>query len=72
MSSRNQRLELIKQIEQERSSKVLLYYCGDRPLASANIADDAIRPLYNHLLAFNASGRSVDTIDLYIVRDVEE
>jgi len=66
MSSRNERLELMKQIEQERRSKVLVYFCGDRPLAGANIADDAIRPLYDHLLAFNASGRSIDSIDVYL------
>ncbi len=66
MSSRNNRLELIKKIEQERNSKVLVYFCGDRPLASANIADDAIRPLYDHLLALSISTKDVDTIDLYL------
>lgn len=66
MSSRNHRLELIKKIEQERNSKVLVYFCGDRPLASANIADDAIRPLYDHLLALSISAKDVETIDLYL------
>lgn len=66
MSSRDQRLELIKRIEQERNSKVLVYFCGDRPLAGANIADDAIRPLYDHLLALNVPGQNVDSVDLYL------
>lgn len=66
MQSRNDRLELITQIEEERASKVLVYFCGDRPIAGANIASDAIRPLYDHLLAFTTSDKKVKNIDLFL------
>lgn len=46
---REERLVLIKQIEDSRNSKVVTYFCGDRHLASAQIAEDAIRPMYEHL-----------------------
>jgi hypothetical protein len=45
------RKELIKEIQNIRSSKVIVYFTGDRQLAIARIADDAVRPLYNHLLS---------------------
>jgi len=66
LKSRNERLELIKQIEEERNSKVLVYFCGDRPIMRANIASDAIRPLYDHLLAFSSLGKKIESIDLYL------
>lgn len=64
--SRAQRLELIKRIEQLNDSHVLVYITGDRPGALARIAEDAVRPMYEHLLAFaNASDRK-QCIDLFI------
>lgn len=66
MMSRDARLKIIKQIEKERGSKVLVYFCGDRPIMQANIAGDAIRPLYDHLLAFAPSGKKIKSIDFYL------
>lgn len=63
---RAQRLELMKRIEQLNSSHVLVYITGDRPGAAARIAEDAVRPMYEHLLAFaNALDRK-QRIDLFI------
>lgn len=66
MGSRKYRLEIIRKIEKERGSKVLVYFCGDRPGLTANIANDAIRPLYDHLCTFISSGKKVKLIDFYI------
>ena len=64
--SRDDRLRIIGDIEKARDSKVLVYFCGDRPGIVANIATDAIRPLYEHLLGFASPGNKVKTIDFYI------
>lgn len=42
--------ELIEKIEQIRNSKVIVYFTGDRHPFGARIAEDAVRPLYDHLL----------------------
>lgn len=63
---RVQRLELIKKIEQLNGSHLLAYITGDRPGAAARIAEDAVRPMYEHLLTFaNATDRK-QRIDLLI------
>lgn len=46
---RAKRKVLIEQIEQLRGSRVLCYVTGDRAPAVAQIGDDAIRPMYEHL-----------------------
>lgn len=47
---RDGRVQLIKEIEQVRDSKVVTYICGDRQGApQAQIAGDVIRPIYEHL-----------------------
>ena len=66
MEARASRVEIIRRIEESRSSKVLVYFCGDRPGVAANIAGDAIRPLYDHLRTFAGSGKKVELIDFYI------
>lgn len=66
MESRENRLETIRNIERARGSKVLVYFCGDRPGIPANIAGDAIRPLYDHLCTFATPGNRVEIIDFYI------
>lgn len=66
MESRENRLEIIKDIEKRRDSKVLVYFCGDRPGIHANIAGDVIRPLYDHLCTFATPGNKVKQIDLYL------
>ncbi|RLE61875.1 MAG: hypothetical protein DRJ38_10690 [Thermoprotei archaeon] len=42
--------DLIEKIEDIRRSKVIVYFTGDRVPFSARIAEDAVRPLYDHLL----------------------
>lgn len=59
---RKDRLEIIKKIEQDRKSKLLVYLTGDRSGAGANIAEDSVRPMYNHILKFG----KVKNIDLFL------
>lgn len=51
------RKEIIKQIQIAGNSKVIVYFTGDRQLASARIAEDAVRPLYEHLLSIGKNER---------------
>jgi hypothetical protein len=49
----NMRRELINQIQNIRNSKVVCYITGDRligPFPAARMAEDAVKPLYEHLL----------------------
>ncbi len=72
--ARQDRIGLIQGIEAARASKVIVYLCGDRPLASAQLADDAIRPLYEHLRAlgkFPSTPKKIDLI-LYALGGVME
>ena len=48
--SRETRANLIAAIEEKRESKVLAYCTGDRPGLPAQIGEDAVSPLYHHLL----------------------
>jgi len=48
--SYNERVHLIEQIEQQNESRVIILVTGDRPIAPTVIADDSLRPLYDHLL----------------------
>jgi hypothetical protein len=63
---RPERVALIKQIEEERKSKVVVYFCGDRPLLSARIADDALRHMYDHLRALGPFPEKVRRLDFYL------
>jgi hypothetical protein len=56
------RKELIKKIQVKRNSKVIVYFTGDRQLAGARIAEDAVRPLYDHLLSVSRNTK----IDLFL------
>ncbi len=47
--ARTDRKKLIEEIEKARGSRVITYVTGDRPPAAAQIADDALRPLYEQL-----------------------
>jgi hypothetical protein len=47
--AREDRKALIEQIEDARGSRVLAYVTGDRAPAPAQIGDDAVRPMYDHL-----------------------
>lgn len=63
-SIREERINLIKQIEQKRKSKVLVYFCADRPPAGSQISPDAVRPLYEHLLAIAPT--KLKKLDLFL------
>jgi len=58
----NIRKELIKQIQSIEKSKVIVYFTGDRQLAGARIAEDAVRPLYDHLLSIGKNAK----VDLFL------
>jgi len=58
----NMRKKLIKEIQSIRNSKVIVYFTGDRQFAGARIAEDAVRPLYDHLLSVKRSTK----IDLFL------
>lgn len=60
--SREERKELIEQIEQNRNSKVICYVTGDRHPFPAQIGDDAVRPLYQHIRDLG----HVPRLDLFI------
>lgn len=46
----NMEKEMINQIQSIRNSKVIAYITGDRQPICSMIAEDAVRPLYEHLL----------------------
>ena len=50
-SANDRRRRLIGELERVRGSKVVAYTISDRQNASAQIGDDAVRPLYDHLRA---------------------
>ena len=54
--------ELISALEKERGSKVIVYFTGDRQPFGSRIAEDAVRPLYEHLLNldFNEEKKVID------------
>lgn len=53
------RAQLIKALEKERQSKVLVYVTGDRAPAGAQIGDDAMRPLHS-VLRQQGSAKKLD------------
>ncbi|GFP19981.1 hypothetical protein HKBW3S03_01485 [Candidatus Hakubella thermalkaliphila] len=66
MSSRKERVELIRKIQDSRDSKVLVYFTGDRRPFSSQIAEDAVLPLYKHLLALKVAESNTERIDLFL------
>jgi hypothetical protein len=54
--------ELISDLEKERGSKIIVYFTGDRQPFVSRIAEDAVRPLYEHLLNldFNEEKKVID------------
>lgn len=60
--------DLIKKIEENRDSKVVVYFTGDRPfeLTQAMIAEDAVRNLYDHLLSLKFEAGKKKRIDLFL------
>src|SRR5574341_883633 len=58
-------VNLIEDLEKKRGSKVIVYFTGDRQPFGSRIADDAVRPLYEHLLNFDFKGEQ-KIMDLFI------
>lgn len=57
--------KLIIDLENERKSKVIVYFTGDRQPFGARIAEDAVRPLYEHLVNLEFESET-KVIDLYL------
>jgi hypothetical protein len=60
--ARNERTAIISRIEKTRNSRVLTYICSDRQGAAANIGEDAVRPMYDHVRQMGET----ESIDLYL------
>lgn len=57
--------DLIEEVEKLRKSKVIVYFTGDRQPFGARIAEDAVRPLYDHLLSLDFD-EGKKRIDLFL------
>jgi len=66
MGNRKERLELILKIQEYRGSKVLVYFTGDRRPFPSQVAEDAVLPLYKHLLALKEAEPKMERIDLFL------
>ncbi len=64
--SRESRVALLERIQELRDSSVLVYFTGDRQPTQAVIAEDAVRPLYDHLLALAGVAPQKGKIDLFL------
>lgn len=64
--SEEERIELIKGIEDRRQSHLITYFLSDRIGAQAQIGEDAVRPLYDHLLAIEADSKRRNRIDMFL------
>lgn len=62
--TRTARLKLLKALEEKRGSKIIVYFTGDRRPIGSRIAEDAVRPLYEHLLSFGSS--QIPKVELFI------
>ena len=58
--------QLIMDLEKARKSKVIVYFTGDRQLSGTQIAEDAVRPLYDHLINLDFECKEEKVIDLYL------
>ena len=61
---RQERLQLISKIEELRGSSVICYLTSVRPNLSAQIAEDAVRVFFDHLLQLPK--RPVDKFDIFL------
>lgn len=59
---REERLPLLRQIEEERQAAVICYFTGDRENLGTRVAPDVIRVFYRHLLALGPRPR----IDIFL------
>lgn len=60
--ARKERKALIERIEEMRSSRVIVYVTGDRTPWGAQIGNDALRPLYDHIRNLD----SAEALDIFI------
>jgi len=65
-TKRKARIRLIEQIEKKRNSHLIAYFVGDRNGVQAQIGEDAVRPLYDHLLQINQEKDKKNGIDLFL------
>ncbi len=56
---------LIGDLEKERGSQVIVYFTGDRQPFGSRIAEDVVRPLYEHLVNLDLNDGS-KVIDLFL------
>lgn len=66
MTDTRKQKQLIKEIEQVRESRVLAYVTGDRHPFGARIAEDAVRPIYDHLVALDSLEPKRKKLDLFL------
>jgi hypothetical protein len=66
MDRRKERLELIKKIQESRNSMLLVYFTGDRMPFPSQIAEDAVLPLYEHLLALKEAMPKTTKFDFFL------
>src|ERR1043166_637903 len=60
-----ERVQLIQQLQAERESSVITYFCGDRKPLGSQIHEDMLRPMYDHLLRISPNGK-VKHLDLFL------
>lgn len=60
-----ERQKLIAEIEESRETRLITLITGDRPIAPTQIADDCLKPIYEHLLKIR-SERPTKAIDLLL------
>lgn len=66
MNQQRAQKKIISQIEEKRGSRLLVYITGDRQPFGSRIAEDAVRPMFDHLLLLEALEPSRDQLDLYL------
>ena len=64
--NRDKRVEYIREIEKLRTSNLLVYFTGDRQGMMSWIAEDAVLPLYRHLLDLGPPQACGRRMDLYL------
>jgi len=63
---RKARVKLIREIQDSRGSTVLVYFTGDRRPFGSQMAEDAVIPLYEHLLALANATPESKQLDLFL------
>ena len=66
MTDTRKQKQLIKKIEEARESRLLVYVTGDRQPFGARIAEDAVRPVYDHLLVLEKLKPKRKKLDLFL------